>query len=510
MCRGASSISIRTVIRGGWIVGYAGGSHHLLRNGVVVIQGTNVLDVVGSYDGTADVEIDARGALVMPGLIDTHVHPGTRASHRLIADTGRQELMGQVFLEHALTRPGRHAPGDFRYSEAQDAGRAADDVGALFTQVELLRNGITTFIDCGTRPSYLEKEAAVAERLGLRAYLGPGFQSSILVGREDGHWHRDTEYPRGKEEFQAAIDFVRRYDGAAGGRVRGLLFPRETDFCSPELLRATRAAADELKVPVQIHAAYNPSEFNTIVEEYGCTPIQYLARHDLLGPDVILGHCNLVAENPLSNWQDGGDLELIAQAGATVSYSPINLFRRGRSLDFQQYRRAGVSIALGTDTYPRDLIMNMRIASYVAKVQSRSVFAGTAAELFSAATLGGARALGREDLGRLAPGARADVTIVGLRAPDSLRWGVVYDPIKALVDTGIGDDVATVLVDGRVCMRDRSIPGISMAELSEAAQGAAERYWGDLQQWDILGRTAEQACPWAFPLLELPRSEPQA
>lgn len=482
------------------MVPYREGSHRLLRDGVVVIDNDSVQAVGSSYDGTADIEIDARHKLVIPGLIDTHVHPGTRATHRLLADSGRQVLMGQPFLEHALNKPGRHAPGDFRYGEASDSKRAPDQIGALFTQAELLLNGITTFVDCGTRVSYLETQAAVAEQLGTRAYLGPGFQSSILVGREDGGWELDATYSRGPGEFQDAVDFVRRYDGRSEGRVRGLLFPRETDFCNPELLRATRAAAEELKVPVQIHAAYNPMEWQSIVEKHGCTPIEYLSRVGLLGPNVILAHCNLTSANPLSNWQNGRDLELIASTGTTVAYSPMNLFRRGRSLDFDGYRRAGVTIALGTDTYPRDLIMNMRIASYMAKVESRNLFAGTAAELFTAATLGGAKALGRDDLGRLAPGVRADVTIVNMRPPESLRWGVVYDPIKALVDTAMGDDVDTVLVDGRIRMQNRRIASVDVQDLLDNAQVSAEQFWSNLQDWDILGRTSEEACPWSFPL----------
>jgi len=225
-------------------------------------------------------------------------------------------------------------------------------------------------------------------------------------------------------------------------------------------------------------------------------PVRFLARElggRLAGVREALGQ--FVGADP-------DDLALIANAGAVVSYSPINIIRRGRSLDFHRYRKAGVTIALGTDTYPRDLIENMRVASYVAKVEARSLFAGSAGEMFTAATLGGARALGRDDLGRLAPGAKADITIVRLRAPDSLRWGVVYDPIKALVDTGIGDDVDTVLVDGQVRMRERRVPGVDLDELLHQAQAAAEQHWAHVQEWDILGRTAAEMCPWAFPIHE--------
>src|SRR5205085_2308990 len=136
-----------------------------------------------------------------------------------------------------------------------------------------------------------------------------------------------------------------------------------------------------------------------------------------------------------------------------------NIARRARSLDsWKKYRAAGVNLALGSDTYPRDLVMQMRIASYFGKVMSHDLFAASAAEVFEAATLGGARALGRDDLGRLAPGARADIVLIDLATRDALRFGPVRDPIKALVECGIGDDVVTVIVDGVVRMRDRVIP----------------------------------------------------
>src|SRR5437016_5842474 len=122
----------------------------------------------------------------------------------------------------------------------------------------------------------------------------------------------------------------------------------------------------------------------------------------------------------------------------TVSHCPVNIARRARSLDsWKKYRAAGVNLALGSDTYPRDLVMQMRIASYFGKVMSHDLFAASAAEVFEAATLGGARALGRDDLGRLAPGARADIVLIDLATCDALRFGPVRDPVQALGECGI-------------------------------------------------------------------------
>src|SRR5204863_5621642 len=113
-------------------------------------------------------------------------------------------------------------------------------------------------------------------------------------------------------------------------RVRGLLVPREVETCSLELLRATREAAGQLRVPIATHAAYNVIEFFQIVTAHRQTPIELMASLGLLGKDVTIGHGNFVAENPLMNYSGGRDLELMGAAGVTVSHCPVNIARRGR------------------------------------------------------------------------------------------------------------------------------------------------------------------------------------
>jgi len=322
------------------------------------------------------------------------------------------------------------------------------------------------------------------------------------VGAAGGRLTRVVDEAAGQREFEAAIEFVWRVDGGAGGRVRGLLAPREVETCSLDLLRATRKAADDLRMPIVTHAAYNVHEFFQIVTEHRLTPIELLDSLGFLGRDVTIGHGNLIAENRLLSYSGGRDLEIMGARGVTVSHCPVNIARRGRSLDsWPRYRAAGVNLALGTDTYPRDLIMQMRIASYSGKVVTHDLFAASAAEVFTAATLGGARALGRDDLGRLAPGAKADLVIIDLSGGDTLRFGPVRDPIKSVVECGIGDDVETVIVDGVVRMRERAIPGVDLAALRREAQAAGEEVWARLPEWDALGRTAEQMSPWSFPLV---------
>ena len=118
---------MRTLVRGGWVVGFSGSGHTLLRDGVVVFEDDRVVHVGSRFEGTADHEIDARGKLVSPGFIDTHVHSGHRASHRLITDTGRPDYYGQPFLDISVPREGTRVGGDPRYvrpdQPGADAGR---------------------------------------------------------------------------------------------------------------------------------------------------------------------------------------------------------------------------------------------------------------------------------------------------------------------------------------------------------------------------------------------------
>jgi 5-methylthioadenosine/S-adenosylhomocysteine deaminase len=493
---------MRTVVRGGWVVGYAEPTHTLIPDGVVVYEDDRIVHAGRHFDGRADAEIDARGKLVCPGFVDTHVHAGHRASHRLITDTGRPDFFGQPFLEISVPREGRRVGGDPRYARPTDADADADTrLLATFTVAELLRNGITTFMEFGSQLRVQEALLGEVERLGLRAYLGPGYDSGRWVGDEKGRLKRVVDEVAGVREFESAMAFIRRIGGRANGRVRGLLAPREVETCSLDLLRATRRAADELGLPIVTHAAYNVIEFYEIVREHRMTPVELLESVGLLGRDLIIGHGNLVADHALMHYSGGREIELMGRYGVTVSHCPVNIARRARCLDsWPKYRAAGINLALGTDTYPRDLIMQMRIASYFGKVMSHNLFAASAGEVFEAATLGGARALGRDDLGRLAPGAKADVVVIDLETRDSLRFGTVRDPIKALVECGIGDDVVTVIVDGVIRMRDRAIPGVDLADVRRQAQAAAETVWQGVQEWDPLGRTSEEICPWSFPL----------
>jgi cytosine/adenosine deaminase-related metal-dependent hydrolase len=138
-------------------------------------------------------------------------------------------------------------------------------------------------------------------------------------------------------------------------------------------LRAAAREARARKLPVAIHAAYNIHEFFDIIREHRKTSIELLEEVGLMSSTLNVGHGNFVAENPLMNYSGGRDLEIMGACGCAVSHCPVNIARRARFLDsWERYRKAGVNIALGTDTYPRDMIMQMRTASYFGKLPAET------------------------------------------------------------------------------------------------------------------------------------------
>ena len=491
---------MRTRINGEWIVGFRDGNHRLLRGGCVVFEGERIEFVGEHYPGVTDAVIDLPGSLVCPGFIDTHVHSGHRALHRLLADSGRPDLFGQPYMEVTIARAGTSIRGYPNYlTRAQAAADPGMALHAAFTVAELLRNGVTTFVELGGHVIVQEALRLQCESLGVRGYLGPGYDSGRWVSDEEGNLTRSRYPDDGQHLFEEAVAFIERVEAAGNDLVHGILVPREVENCSPDILRRTVAAARELGVPMATHAGYNVIEFYETIREHRKTPIELLDSVGMLGPLLNIGHANFISDSPRLNYSGGRDLALMGSSHVSVSHCPINIVRRARVLDsWKKYREAGINLTIGSDTYPRDMIMNMRTASYHGKVMSHDLTSATAEEVFEAATLGGARSLGRNDLGRLEPGARADIIAIDLGRKDTLRYGPIWDPIRSLVECGVGDDVGFVVTNGVVRMREGRISGVDLGRLRADAQEFATGIWAEVQYWDPLKRTARAICRPSF------------
>jgi len=483
-----------TRIEGSWVVGFDGTEHVLLRDGAVLIEDDTIVWLGHRDDRPSDGPvIGGRGRLVIPGFINAHVHASSQASERMIADSGRPDLYNTGFLNY-MPHKGR---------PSESSGILVDperpDVGGAYTVVNLLRSGCTTMVEMGGELGgigQIDGFVDVCDRLGIRAYLSPGYSAGTWYYDNDNRLKLSWDEAAGIAGLQRAIKFIEDQDGAAQGRIRGMLFPLEVATATPRLLAETIQAADRLKVGISIHAGEAQLEWHRIVTEYGLTPVRFLARCGLLRPGVILGHCVFIDQHSATTFVDRRDLQLLGESGVAVAHCPLVFARRGFGLEsFDRYRLAGVTMAMGTDVFPQDMLFELKVASLVAKVVDRSFGAGHARDLFNAATLGGARALGRTDLGRLAPGALADVAVVNLRAR---HIGSVRDPISALIHSAGWSDVEHVLVNGRVVVSPNGVLGVDETELTDLVQTTGEAVWRqfDNYRWD--GRTLDEIAPHSF------------
>lgn len=486
---------MRTLIQGGWVVGFQNGHHAIIEDGVVVLEDDAVLHVGPSFDGTVDETIDAKGKLVSPGWINIHA----------VANIDIQTL-GLDASQPAFTSPRAYAVdnvGDVEFTG--DRLRTS----ALFSVVELLKGGATTIVEISTMaPSRFEVPrdeapvlAEVAGELGARIYVSHKFRAGKRYMDDDGvmKYHWDEEAARNAFEYAKSV--VEEYEGAYEDRVRTMLFPYQFDACPAELLRDVKIAAREMGVPVHMHTSQSLFEFHDCLRRYNKTPVQLLDSIGFLDERTILTHLIYTTAHPASGFPTGdiSDLRLVADRGANVAHCAVVYARHGKILgSFSRYREMGINVPIGTDTFPQDLITEMRWAALACKWTDRDRNRGTAREVFNAVTVDGARALGRDDIGRLAPGAKADVVIVDFTP---LHIGPVDDPIKALVYTASGTDIETVIVDGKVVVKEGRVPGVDESELVRKASEAHMWQKGRFVGQNPTGRPAEVLFPSTYEVM---------
>ena len=487
-------MAARVRIGADWVVGFEDGEHVLIEDGAVVYEGDEVLHVGHGYDERVDEEVRAPGCLVTPGLVNCHLHLGSNVTHTFFLDQTRADYFGANFYAYAV---GRRGYGDPRRDDRPD-------VQQLYGLWAAIRGGSTTVVDVGTKN--LEAIVELAGDVGARVYLGPSFKSKTYAYDDQGRLHWDDDTRSGAAGLERAVDFAAAHDGAHGGRVRAMLFPAQLDTCDVALLRATRAAADEHDLPVSLHAAMNLVEFHRTMAEHRLTPIQLLDSIGFLAPDVTLGHCVFHAHHSWAHYPYVDDLQLLADSGAAVAHAPYKYAKMGIALEsLSEYRARGITVALGTDTFPQDMIREMRYAAIMNRFASGSYRVGSAREVFDAATLGGARALGRADLGRLCAGSRADLLVVDLAG---CQYGAVHDPIRSLVEYGDASDIRRIIIGGRSVLADGVAVAVDEERLLREVRAAAVQAWDRTPEWHWAGAGVEEIAPMSYRVVARPGSAP--
>ncbi|HKM73676.1 MAG TPA: amidohydrolase family protein [Stellaceae bacterium] len=476
-----------TVIRNaGWVIAWdEAAGRHIYRRNIDIAFSEGTINFVGrNYPGMAERVIDGKDRLILPGLIDIHSHPEHEPLYRGVRE------------EHGLRN--MHMTGLYERSQAfsapDDEARAAS---AEFAYCELLLSGVTTLVDIS--PAW-DGWIDLFSRSGMRGFLAPGYASARWRLANDFDLQFDWDERRGRDGFATALALVDRVARHPSGRLSGVVSPMQVDTCTADLLRDSRDAARERGLPFTVHIAQSVNEVQEMIRRHGKTPIQWAYEIGILGPDTILGHALFLDAHSWIRWWTKSDLKLIAETGSSVAHCPTPFARYGQVMEnFGDYLRAGVNMGLGTDTAPHNLVEEMRKAAVLARIAARDIETVTTSDLLNAATVGGAKALLRDDLGRIAANKKADLVLVDLTLP---QMRPARDPLRSFVYHAGDRAVRDVFVDGRQVVAKGLVLTLDQTAAAERLAVAQRRMLEAAPRRDYRGRSAEQIVPLSLPLVD--------
>ena len=454
-------------------------SHVSMSDADVAFMDGAISFVGRGYEGVADRVIDGAGMMAMPGLVNIHSHPSSEPMNKgLIDEIGSPGLYNSSLYEYMPV---------FR----ADAEAVPDCVRVALS--ELLLSGVTTVADLSmAHPGWLD---LLAES-GMRVCVAPMFRSARWFTRNGHVVEYEWNEAAGEKAMIEALRLIERAEQHPSGRLFGMVVPAQIDTCTETLLRDSFAEARARGVTWQIHAAQAVTEFHEITRRHGFTPIGWLDHLGLLSERSIVGHGIFLDDHPSTPWHTRTDLKRLAETGTTVAHCPTVFARRGITMkDFGRYRHAGVNMGLGTDTYPHNMLDELRLAAYLARTQANSPRTVTTNELFESATIGGARALGREDIGRLAVGCRADIVLVDVTHP---RMRPARDPLRSLIYAAGDRAVHTVIVDGHTVVEAGKLLTIDYEQAAEHLHEAQKRVVANVPAIDWAHRGADEISPPSF------------
>ena len=417
----------------------------LRRDCCIAIEGRLIVAVGEEPAAFAPCQVlDGRGKLAVPAFFNAHCHAAMTLERGWAED-----LPFPRWLDEKIW--------------VAESALQEEDVywGAALAACEMMRAGIAGFAD---HYFWMDQVGRAVEESGMKALLA---WCVFGLGRE-----REV----GGVDLETTANFVRRWHGAAGGRVRTAFGPHSPYMCPPDFLRQVRARASALGAGIHLHVAESAEQVRTSLERHGLSPVAHLAALGVLdeagpGAATLAAHCIAV---------DATDVALLADKGVSVAYTPKTYLKLAmEQTPVVRLLEAGVRVALGTDgpasNADLDLLEVMRLAALMQKQAERDAAALPIERVLALATRCGAEALGFSDSGRLAAGAAADIALFDIRAPHffprhDLAAGIVYASHPA--------DVSHLFVDGRLVLRDGEILTLDEERIRFEAERRALRMVG--------------------------------
>ncbi len=422
-------------------------SREIVRNAEIVVEGAHIAEIRPQKrrDRPASQNaIDARGCVVLPGLIHSHLH----ACQTLC----RNDASGMQLLDWLTQKIWPH-------EAAHDAAsmRAAADL----TFLECIASGATAALDMGSVHHYDSVFESACD-LGFRLVGG---KCMMDQGAKVPAGLRETTASSMRESMR----LVDRWHGAEDGRLRYAFAPRFVLSCSERLLKQVGEASIDRGIRIHTHASENPTECEMVQAKTGLRNIDYFDRIGILGPHTTLAHCV---------WLSKGEERLLQTRQTSIAHCPSSNFKLASGVaPIPDFLERGITVGLGADGAPcnnnLDIFTEMRLAGLIHKPR----FGATsmpAAQVLEMATLNGARALGLEDeVGALVPGMRADMVVVDLTGPHVAPVG--DDILSTIVFAAQGRDVRDVGIDGRCLYRNRQFVEVDAQKIIRNAERAAKR-----------------------------------
>jgi 5-methylthioadenosine/S-adenosylhomocysteine deaminase len=434
----ASKQRADAIVNGGTIV-TMDGQRTIYDDGAVVVTGDTIVAVGPRVELEAKYEsrrtFDARNKLVLPGFINGHTH---------VPMTLFRGLHDDVTLNDWL----------YKYIFPAEAKNVNEDFvrwGTRLAAAEQIRSGVTTFADMYYFEDAVAEETKAA---GMRGVLGETF----------------IDFPAPDNKSNAAMlayteKFLKKWQGDP--LIHAAPAPHSIYTCSKKTLQDAAALARKYHAPILIHLSEMKKENDDSLKNNGATPAQYLDRLGVLGPDVVAAHCIFV---------DEADRRILAQRNVGCVHNPSsNMMLASGVAPVPEMRAAGIAVGLGTDgpagsNNDLDLMEEIDLAAKLAKITKMSPLALNAQAVVEMATIEGARALHMEkEIGSLEKGKKADLILIGLDEPNAVP---MYDVYAQIAYSLKASDVETVIIGGRVVMRERKLLTVD----EEAAIAKAREY----------------------------------
>jgi len=404
-----------------------------LERGAVVIENGIITQVAASTDETADTVIDARGGIVMPGLVNTHTHAGMTL-FRGYAD----DLPLAQWLENHIWPAEAQLTDHDLYA------------GTSLACLEMIKSGTTAFADMYI---HVDEVARAVEGSGMRAALSYGMIDLGDAGRAES-------------ELKEGRRFVREWNGRADGRITTMYGPHAPHTCSREFLIKIKEHARRDNAMIHIHILETEDELNQMKKSFGMCSVNMLDELGFLDQDVLAAHCI---------WLSAGDMDILRERGVNVSHNPISNMKLASGIaPVPELLARGVNVSLGTDGCASnnnlDMFEEMKTAALLHKVNTLDPTVLPARVVLEMATVNGARAIGVQS-GMLKTGYKADVIVVDMNKP---HLTPIYDPVSHLVYSASGCDVRTTIVDGKLLMDNYEVRSLDEQKVMAAAREAAE------------------------------------